>query len=321
MGVENQKMHSDIIEAIPLPLLIKEIDTLQEKVLVELKSLKAFRAKAEQIPHILQEIGRLREMTYREVGEGTGKPLDIDEFDANCEHIFIWDTENLKIVGAYRILNGKIAFQKSGKNGFYIHTLFEIDDALGNLLSQSLELGRSFIIKEYQKRPSPLFILWKALLFTILDSDARYLIGPVSISGDFSEEAKSISMKFLKANFCKNDIAQYIKPKNKYQPELPPNFNEEAFLKEVGQDFSKLDKYLSKYEDNYHTPILIRQYISLLNTNVIGFNVDPHFNNCLDALMLMDLSKAPKQTIENLVKDYPNPSAIYEKLKHYEYRA
>lgn len=314
-------MHKDIIQAIPVTLIVKEIEALQEKILVELKSFKAYTATAEQIPHILQEIGRLREITYREVGEGTGKAVDLDAFDPNCDHIFIWDSENLKIVGAYRILNGRKTYQKLGIKGFYINTLFDIDHKLNYLLSQSLELGRSFIRKEYQKRPSPLFLLWKALLFSILNSDARYLIGPVSISGAFSEEAKSITMKFLKANFCQNDLAKYVKPKNKYQPELPPNFNEEAFIMEVGQDFGKLDKYISKYENNYHTPILIRQYISLLNTNVIGFNVDPNFNNCLDALMLMDLSKAPKQTIENLVKDYPNPSAIYEKLKHYEYRA
>ncbi len=314
-------MQNDIIHAIPSHLIVKEIEALKGETLVELRSFQAFVATAEQIPHILQEIGRLREITYREVGEGTGKSLDLDEFDNRCEHIFIWDTENLKIVGAYRILNGKKTFQKLGIKGFYINTLFEIDHNLSHILSLSLELGRSFIIKEYQKRPSPLFLLWKALLFSVLNSDARYLIGPVSISGEFSEEAKSITMKFLKTHFCLHDLAKYVKPRNVYQPKLPSKFNEEAFFKEVGQDFCKLDKYISRYEDHYHTPILIRQYISLLNTRVIGFNVDPNFNNCLDALMIMDLSKAPKQTIENLVKDYPNPSAIYEKLKHYEYRA
>lgn len=314
-------MQENIIQAVPLPLILQEIDALQGKTLVEIKSYKAFSAEADQIPNILQEIGRLREITYREVGEGTGKSADIDEFDINCEHIFIWDTEHLKIVGAYRILNGKKTCQNFGVDGFYINTLFELNEQLTDLLSQSLELGRSFITKEYQKRPTPLFILWKALLFTVLNSDARYLIGPVSISGEFSEEAKSITMMFLKANFCLHDIASFVKPKNRYQLELPDGFNEKDFLGEVGQDFVKLDKFISKYEQNYHTPILIRQYISLLNTVVIGFNVDPNFNNCLDALMLMDLSKAPKQTIENLVKDHPNPSAIYEKLKHYKNRA
>lgn len=314
-------MQEEIIDPISPELICQDINRIKEQILVERKSLKAFSAPADEIPHILKEIGRLREITYREVGEGTGKSIDLDDFDSQCYHIFIWDEDAEKIVGAYRILNGKKTIQNKGINGFYINTLFDLNDELTDLLSQSLELGRSFIIKEYQKKPAPLFILWKALLFSVLNSDARYLIGPVSISGKFSEEAKSITMEFLKKNYCLNEIAQYVQPKNKYQITLPSCFDAKEFYEEVGQDFGKLDKYISKYEEGYHTPILVRQYISLLNTNVIGFNVDPNFNNCLDTLMLMDLSKAPQKTIENLVKDYPNPSDIYEKLKNFEYRA
>jgi len=314
-------MQEEIINPISPELICQDINRLKEQILVERKSLKAFSAPADEIPHVLKEIGRLREITYREVGEGTGKSIDLDDFDIHCNHIFIWDEDAKKIVGAYRILNGKKTIQTKGIKGFYINTLFEISDELSDLLSQSLELGRSFIIKEYQKKPAPLFILWKALLFSVLNSDARYLIGPVSISGEFSEEAKSITMEFLKKNYCLNEIAQFIQPKNKYKIDLPSGFNSDEFYQEVGLEFSKLDKYISRFEKGYHTPILVRQYISLLNTNVIGFNVDPNFNNCLDALMLMDLSKAPQKTIENLVKDYPNPLDIYEKLKNLEYRA
>lgn len=314
-------MQEEIIDPISFQFISDEIELLEHQVVVALKSYKAYFARAEQIPNILLEIGRLREITYREVGEGTGKSVDIDEFDQDCNHIFIWDSEFNKIIGAYRILDGGKTMNSKGIQGFYISTLFDIGTELSDILSQSLELGRSFIIKEYQKRPTPLFILWKALLFTILNSNARYLIGPVSISGKFSEEAKSITMDFLRKNFCLHEMAQYIQPKNKYQLDLPSCFDATEFYEEVGQDFGKLDKFISKYEEGYHTPILVRQYISLLNTNVIGFNVDPNFNDCLDALMLMDLSKAPQKTIENLVKDYPNPSDIYEKLKNFEYRA
>lgn len=314
-------MHEEIIKPISPIVISDEIESLSNQVLVELKSFKAYTASANQIPNILLEIGRLREITYREVGEGTGKSCDIDKFDQNSDHIFIWDSDHRKIVGAYRILNGGKTIKESGLSGFYINTLFDINDALIDMLSNSLELGRSFIIKEYQKRPTPLFILWKALLFSILNSNARFLIGPVSISGKFSEEAKSLTMEFLKQNYCLHDIASHIRPKNKYPINYPKDFNREYFIDCVGKDFVKLDKFISQYEKGYQTPILVRQYISLLNTSVIGFNVDPNFNYCLDALMLMDLSKAPKQTIETLVKDYPNPTDIYEKLKNSEYRA
>lgn len=314
-------MIEDIDKAIS-PILIKnEITSLSAQILVQLKYFQAFSAHAEQIPYILKEIGRLREITYREVGEGTGKSSDLDEFDPYCNHIFIWDRENKKLVGAYRLLSGKEQLKRNGLQGFYISTLFNLNEELKPTLEKSLELGRSFIIKEYQKRPTPLFLLWKALLFSVLNSDAQFLLGPVSISGEFSEIAKSLTIKFIKKNFFLEEMAQHVEAKTEFISQVSDDFDEEAFFKEVGKDFNKLDRYIGKYEPAYHTPILVRQYICLLGTQVIGFNIDPNFNNCLDALIFMDLSKAPKKTIENLVKDYPNPSAIYEKLKNFEYRA
>ena len=314
-------MQEDIIDAISLDLIQNDIKGIQNQLLVELKNFQAFFAQAKQIPNLLKEIGRLREITYREVGEGTGKSLDLDAYDPYCEHIFIWDCTEEKVVGAYRILCGKKNMEEKGIDGLYISTLFNLDAEIYPLLMQSLELGRSFIIKEYQKRPTPLFILWKALLFSVLKSDARYLIGPVSISGKYTDEAKSLTLLFLGKYFCLDDLSQFIHPKNQYELQLPDDFNEQDFMNSVGNDFNKLDKYIQQYEEGYHTPILVRQYISLLGTRVIGFNIDPNFNYCIDALMLMDLSKAPKQTIESLVKDFPNPTAIYEKLKNFEFRA
>ncbi len=314
-------MQEEIIEPIDPKLITQEIELLTGQLLVELKRFQAFSAKSAQIPNTLREIGRLREITYREVGEGTGKSIDLDEFDEFCDHIFIWDTDNAKIVGAYRLLPGRKIMDEKGVSGFYVNTLFDLDKDLEPVLWKSLELGRSFIIQEYQKRPTPLFLLWKALLFSVLNSDARYLIGPVSISGTYTEEAKSLIYYFLHNNFFDVNTAKSIHPKNNYTLSLPEDFDENWFKEEIGDDFNKLDKYIQTFDPTFHTPILVRQYISLLGTKVLGFNVDPLFNNCLDALMLMDLTKSPQQTIENLAKDHPDPSSIYEKLKNDEYRA
>jgi putative hemolysin len=314
-------MQEEIIEPIDPKLITQEIELLTGQLLVELKRFQAFSAKSAQIPNTLREIGRLREITYREVGEGTGKSIDLDEFDEFCDHIFIWDTDNTKIVGAYRLLPGRKIMDEKGVSGFYVNTLFDLDKDLEPILWKSLELGRSFIVQEYQKRPTPLFLLWKALLFSVLNSDARYLIGPVSISGTYTEEAKSLIYYFLHNNFFDVNTAKSIHPKNNYTLSLPEDFDENWFKKEIGDDFNKLDKYIQTFDPTFHTPILVRQYISLLGTKVLGFNVDPLFNNCLDALMLMDLTKSPQQTIENLAKDHPDPSSIYEKLKNDEYRA
>lgn len=317
----NQSMQENIIKATNPELIKNEIKTLTSQIIVELKNFQAFSAKYQQIPHISQEIGRLRELTYREVGEGTGKSIDLDEFDEFSEHIFIWDSSQEKLVGAYRFLSGKEQLKRKGLDGFYISTLFHLDEKITPILEKSLEIGRSFIINEYQKRPSPLFLLWKALLFSVLQSDAQYLFGPVSISGEFSEMAKSLTVKFTKANFYHDELTQLVKAKTEFQSVIPEDFLEEDFYNEVGTDFNKLDKFIGKYEPGYHTPILLRQYICLLGTKVIAFNIDPLFNNCLDALIFMDLSKAPQKTIENLVKDFPDPSAIYKKLKNLKYRA
>jgi hypothetical protein len=314
-------MQENIIEPVDPLLIANEIGLLSGQLLVELKKFQAFTAKSSQIPYTIREIGRLREITYREVGEGTGKSIDLDEFDEFCDHIFIWDKENTRIVGAYRLLPGKKIMEEKGVSGFYINTLFDLDKEVEPILWKSLELGRSFIVHEYQKRPTPLFLLWKALLFSVLNSDARYLIGPVSISGMYTEEAKSLIFYFLHNYFFDHETAAFIHPVNSYQLSLPKEFNEKWFAEEIGNDFNKLDKYIQTFDPGFHTPILVRQYISLLGTKVLGFNVDPLFNNCLDALMLMDLTKSPQQTIENLVKDHPDPSSIYEKLKNDEFRA
>ena len=144
------------------------------------------------IPNIIREIGRLREVTFREIGEGTNKSIDLDEYDIYYHHLFIWDTEAKLIVGAYRIGLGDEIFYSMGKKGFYVAELFKIKEQFTPVLKKSLELGRSFIRKEYQQKPLPLFLLWKGILKYLIDNPRyRYLIGPVSISNTFSKFSKS----------------------------------------------------------------------------------------------------------------------------------
>jgi len=262
----------------------------------------------------MTEIARCREITYRDVGEGTNKSLDTDKYYTYFHQLFIWDEEANKLVGAYRIGQGRDILAKYGLDGFYIHSLFRIDEKMKSMLNETLELGRSFVMKEYQKKATPLYLLWKALLVLLLKFDYRYLIGPVSISGRFSNIAKALTIEFLAANYFRNDLADYIKNREKSEIKLHKLIDRELFLKSTKGDFAKLDKYIQDIDPGFTTPILVRQYVSMLNTKTIGFNIDPMFNNCLDALMIMDIRLAPRQLMESLAKDLHDTTKLDQLL-------
>ena len=129
--------------------------------LLQSKNYEVFFAEASKIPSILHEIGRLREITFREVGEGTNESIDIDKFDKYYHHMFLWDDEAKKIAGAYRMGLGSEIYPKYGMEGFYLNDLFRFEPELHDMMHKSIEMGRAFIIKEYQQKPMPLFLLWK----------------------------------------------------------------------------------------------------------------------------------------------------------------
>jgi putative hemolysin len=262
-----------------------------------------FFASASQIPNILQEIGRLREITYREVGEGTGKEIDIDAYDSFYHHLFIWDRTEECIVGAYRMGKGKELFAQNGINGFYTHSLFDISEKMYADLEITIELGRSFIRREYQKKPLSLFLLWKGILyFLIKNPEYRYLLGPVSISDSFSDLSKGIILEFLKKYYTHPTLTEWIKPKNPFGYNLSAHFNSDLILKYTGNDISKLDKIIHDIEPEQRIPVLLKKYLKQ-NATILAANVDPKFNYCLDVLMLLDLKDAPPDVIDSLSKE------------------
>ena len=157
------------------------------------KNYEVFFTEAHKIPNILHEIGRLREVTFREVGEGTNESIDIDKYDKYYHHMFLWDSETSQIAGAYRMGLGSEIFSKYGIDGFYLQELFRFEPELFDMMSKSIEMGRAFITKEYQQKPMPLFLLWKGIVHTTLRyPEHKYLIGGVSISNQFSDFSKSL---------------------------------------------------------------------------------------------------------------------------------
>jgi putative hemolysin len=298
-----KKLPADVAPEIDATILEKEVEPLREnyRVWVE-KNYEVFIVPTSAIPNIIREIGRLREVTFREVGEGTNKSVDLDEYDIYYHHLFIWDTEAKMVVGAYRIGMGDEIFYSLGKKGFYVAELFKIKEQFTPILKKSLELGRSFIRKEYQQKPLPLFLLWKGILKYLIDNPRyRYLIGPVSISNSFSKFSKSLIVDYINRNHFDHDLAQYVRPRKKFKVDFS---SIDTDLLMAGEDtFKGLDNLISEVETrNMKVPVLLRQYIAL-NAKIICFNIDPKFADCLDGFLLLDLQKVPQDILEKLGKN------------------
>jgi len=305
------KKQLPIITAIPHELLRKEIEqALLDYPLLNSEPFEIFCAPAVTIPNVLKELGRLREITFREVGEGTNNSSDLDPYDLYYHHLVIWDKAAEKIVGAYRLCKGKLAFHQNGKRGFYLNTLFKMDDALLPMLSESIELGRSFIVKEYQRKPLSLFLLWKGIFYYLLKNpEYRYLIGSVSISNDFSSFSRNLIVEFIKRNYYDEDIAQHIKPRKKFR--IPDNrkIDSGLLLTSLEKSVTKLDAFIKDIEFGFGAPVLLKKYLKL-NAKIVGFNVDPQFNDALDGLVVVDILGIDPDFIKSLTKDIDDPSIL-----------
>ena len=271
--------------------------------MLQSKNYEVYLADAPSIPNIIQEIGRLREITFREVGEGTNKSIDLDKFDAYYHHMFLWDKDEKKIAGAYRMGLGSQIFSKYGIDGFYLQELFRFEQELFPMMSKSIEMGRAFIIKGYQMRPMPLFLLWKGIVHTTIRyPEHKYLIGGVSISNKFSEFSKSLMIEFMKSNYYDPYVAQYIKPKKEYKVKLK-DADKDFIFDASKADLNKFDKIIDEVEPgSLRLPVLIKKYVKQ-NAKVVAFNVDPLFNNAVDGLMYIRIADLPESTVKPVMEE------------------
>ena len=287
-------------------LFVKEIENLREKEtrLLESKNYEVFFASAKDIPNLLHEIGRLREITFREVGEGTNKEIDLDKFDKYYHHLLLWDREANCLAGAYRMGLGKDIYKKYGINGFYIQTLFRIEPELYQMMENTIEMGRAFIIGEYQQKPMPLFLLWKGIVHvTLRYPEYKYLMGGVSISNQFSDFSKSLMIEFMKSHYYDPYVAQYIYPKKEYKVKLKDGDKDFVF-DATKADMQKFDKIIDEIEPGaLRIPVLIKKYVKQ-NARLVAFNVDPKFNNAIDGLMYIKVSDIPDSTVKPVMEEF-----------------
>jgi putative hemolysin len=284
----------------------KEVAILRknEGRLLESKNYEVFFANAKDIPNLIQEIGRLREITFRTVGEGTNKEIDLDKYDAYYNHLFLWDREANCLVGAYRMGFGKEIYKTFGIKGFYINTLFRIEPELYQMMEDTIEMGRAFIIGEYQQKPMPLFLLWKGIVHvTLRHPEYKYLMGGVSISNQFSDFSKSLMIEFMKSHYYDPYIAQYIRPKKEYKVQLKDDDKDFVF-DATKADMQKFDKIIDEIEPGIlRIPVLIKKYVKQ-NARLVAFNVDPKFNNAIDGLLYIKVAEIPESTVRPVMEEF-----------------
>lgn len=260
--------------------------------------LAAFLASASEIPSVLREIGRLRELTFRLAGEGTGNPSDLDPFDEDYHHLFLWNSERSEIAGAYRLAETQPLLRRRGLPGLYTSTLFRFHPALFHRLGPAVELGRSFVRPEYQRHFHPLLLLWKGIgRYIAARPQCRYLFGPVSISAAYSRIAREIMAAYLAAHCREESLCPLVRPRKPFRPRL----HLAGEVRRLASLLTTLDDLCSVVEDLEpgcrSIPVLLRQYLNL-GGRFLGFNVDPGFSGVLDGLVLVDLLRTNPKALQ-----------------------
>ncbi|WP_010180063.1 GNAT family N-acyltransferase [Aquimarina agarilytica] len=296
------------VKNIALPIkketILEEIEncSIKQLCIYQNEGFKMFLATKKDIPNILIEIGRLREITYRTIGEGTNQAIDLDKYDNYYHHLFLWDNNNKELVGAYRMGIGSEILATHGIKGFYLHRLFRFEPELHAMMGKSIEMGRAFIRNEYQKKPLPLFLLWKGIMHcTLKFPNHDFLIGGVTISNQFSTFSMSLMVEFMKSNYYDPIIAQFVRPKKEYKVKLTDT--DKGFVFEASENSLKqLEEFIADIEpEGLRIPVLLKKYVKQ-NAKVIAFNVDPLFNNAVDGLMYIKISDLPESTVKPLLQ-------------------
>lgn len=258
-------------------------------------SMQVWYARAGEIPQLLQEIGRLREITFREVGEGTGKSCDLDLYDSYYLHLFVWDSEQSQLVGAYRLGLIDQILPHYGKKGLYTHSLFRYRRKLIAQLPPAIELGRSFVQPAYQRSFSPLLLLWKGIgEFVSRHPHYRVLLGPVSISNDYHALSRQLMVAFLQDNRFLPDLARHVQARRRFRG-IGKRWHSNGYAHL--NDIEGLSELINQIEgDGRGAPILLKQYLKM-GGQLLGFNVDRQFSNAVDGLIMVDLCQTEPKVL------------------------
>jgi len=278
-------------------VLLRELQSLPASALLEtVGEMRVYALTSRQAPRIVREIGRLRELTFRASGEGTGKARDLDRFDAYYTHLVLWNEERQEIAGAYRICNVQSILRRYGLRGLYTTTLFRFQPKFFAQVGPALELGRSFVHLDYQRQYAPLLVLWRGIgAYLVRHPETPVLFGAVSISADYSMASREVLTKYLSAHTVDAELLKMLRPKNPPRATAGNVDQPEMFARVFSLD--DISDWISMFEsDGKGVPVLVKHYMKL-GGKFLGFNVDAKFSNVLDGLLLVDLREAKPELL------------------------
>jgi len=287
-------------------LVRREMEGQKDKMLFESGDYRAYLLSAQDAPAVMQELYRLREQTFRAIGEGCGKSIDTDCYDAYYKHLILWSVSGQEIAGAYRIGYGsEIMASHGGVKGFYSASLVKLGPKAPEILSKSIELGRSFIVEKYQREVLALKMMLAGLCVAATkDASAEYFTGPVSISNSLPHFYKSLAVHFLQKNYALPGAEEIASPSHAFVPDFQW-VNPDQFLLHSDGSIDGLDKFLNTLSDGkYRLPVLMRKYFNG-GAKVVCFNVDPLFSNSLDCHILQPLGTYPVASIRSYIRALP----------------
>jgi putative hemolysin len=295
----SERVQQPVAPGEPAELLTKELNSLPAgRRLIQSGDFSVYLARANETPGILRELGRLREITFRLAGEGTGKNRDLDRFDRYYWHLLLWHEQKQELVGAYRAGDTEKILSQRGIKGLYTNTLFRFDAGVFEKLGPALELGRSFIKREYQRQYAPLLLLWKGIVkFLAMQTNIAVLFGAVSISNDYSKASREMIYRFFEARMKEDELAGMVKARRPFRPAVLRPWDCRAMCHAL-RDLEDLSQPITDVEaDGKGLPILLRQY-ARIGGRMLGFNVDRKFSNVLDGLIVVDLRKMARPVLD-----------------------
>jgi len=247
-----------------------------------------YSTQAAKIPNVMREIGILREVTFRDVGEGTGKSIDLDSFDEYYHQLIAWDEKAREVVGGYRLAVVDEVLREKDRKGLYVNNLFSLKKSFYKAMGPAVELGRSFIRPEYQRKFALLGLIWRGIgEFLNRHPECCVLYGPVSISADYTPISRNLMARFLRGKEWATEMAKNARPKHPFKGSLPLSLKH--WVQDEGRSIEEVSAIISSVEpDGKGVPVLVKHYLKL-NGSFVSFGVDPDFGNSLDGLILVDM--------------------------------
>jgi putative hemolysin len=278
--------------------LISTIESLEKYRLIEHEEFDVYCAPFDSLGPIMEQIAIAREVAFRAVGEGTGLSKDSDQFDPHYLHLFLWDKSALRIAGAYRVGLVDEIVAKHGVQGLYSRSLYKYDEEFINKLGSAIEMGRSFIHPDYQRKPISLNLLWRGI-GRILVERPRYhtLFGSVSISREYSDLARALIADTMLENFGAKDFEQLV------EPITPHKIMNRVWTSEMLSELANikmLGKLIGRCDPGKAVPVLLRHYLSV-NGKLVCFNIHPNFNDSLEGLIIVDARETEAKTLSRFL--------------------